>query len=93
MTARVRITTATIPDAILIPQSTVLYRSDRNEVFVAGSGNRAIRRQVVLGRSSGDKIEITEGLSAGDQLIVTGGQFLKPGDNIMISASAHAEAK
>ena len=93
MTARVRITTATIPDAILIPQSTVLYRSDRNEVFVAGADNRAILRQVVLGLSSGDKIEITEGLSAGDQLIVTGGQFLKPGDNIMISASAQAETK
>jgi len=93
MTARVHIITATIPDAILIPQSTVLYRSDRNEVFVAGSDNRAILRQVVLGLSSGDKIEITEGLSAGDQLIVTGGQFLKPGDKIMISAFAQAEAK
>ena len=93
MTARVHIITATIPDAILIPQSTVLYRSDRNEVFVAGSDNRAILRQVVLGLSSGDKIEITEGLSAGDQLIVTGGQFLKPDDKIMISASAQAEAK
>ena len=93
MTARVRITTATIPDAILIPQSTVLYRSDRNEVFVAGPDNRAILRQVALGLSSGDKITVTEGLSAGDQLIVTGGQFLKPGDNILISASAQAEAK
>ena len=93
MTARVRITTSTIPDAILIPQSTVLYRSDRNEVFVAGSDNRAILRQIVLGLSSGEKIEITEGLSAGDQLIVTGGQYLKPGDEIMISASAQAEVK
>jgi len=93
MTARVRITTATIADAILIPQSTVLYRSDRSEVFIAGPDNRAILRQVVLGLSSSDKIEITEGLSAGDQLIVTGGQFLKPGDNILISASAQAEAK
>ncbi len=93
MTARVRIITDTIPDAILIPQSTVLYRSDRNEVFVAGSDNRAILQQVVLGLSSGDKIEITEGLSAGDQLIVTGGQFLKPGDKIMISAFARDEAK
>jgi len=93
MTARVGITTDTIANAILIPQSTVLYRSDRNEVFVAGSDNRAILRQVVLGLSSGDKIEVTEGLSAGDQLIVTGGQFLKPGDTIMISAFARAEAK
>jgi RND family efflux transporter MFP subunit len=93
MSARVRITTATKADAILIPQSTVLYRSDRNEVFIAGPDNRATLRQVVLGLSSKDKIEITQGLSAGDQLIVTGGQFLKPGDTIVISALAGAEAK
>ena len=93
MTARVRITTDTIPGAILIPQSTVLYRSDRNEVFIAGKNSRAILREVVLGRSSGEKIQITEGLSAGDQLIVTGGQYLKPDDDIVISTFAQAEAK
>jgi RND family efflux transporter MFP subunit len=93
MTARVRITTAVIPDAILIPQSTVLYRMDRQEVFIAGSDNRAILRQIKLGVSSDEKIEVREGLSAGDQLIVTGGQFLKPGDKIVISAFAPAEAK
>ncbi len=93
MTARVRIITAVIPDTILIPQSTVLYRSDRKEVFVAGPDKRAALRQIELGQPAGEKIEIRKGLSAGDQLIVTGGQFLKPGDKILISASAQAEAK
>jgi membrane fusion protein (multidrug efflux system) len=93
MTARVRITTDVILDAILIPQSTVLYRMDREEVFIAGSDNRAILRQIKLGLSSGEKIEVREGLSVGDQLVVTGGQFLKPGDKILISVFAPAEAK
>jgi len=93
MTARVRIITDTIHDTILIHQSTVLYRMDREEVFIAGSDNRAILRQVELGLSSGERIEVREGLSAGDQLIVTGGQFLKPGDKILISAFVRAEAK
>ena len=93
MTARVRIITAVIPDTILIPQSTVLYRSDRKEVFVAGPDKRAALRQIELGQPAGEKIEIRKGLSPGDQLIVTGGQFLKPGDKILISASAQAEAK
>lgn len=93
MSARVRIITATIPDAILIPQSTVLYRSDREEVFIVGPDNRADLRKVLLGLSSDEKIEVREGLSAGDQLIVTGGQFLKPGDKILISAFTRAEVK
>jgi len=93
MTATVRIVTTTLPDAILIPQSTVLYRSDREEVFVAGGDNRAQLRKVKLGRSLDDRVEIREGLAAGDQLIVTGGQYLKPGDKILISAFSQAEAK
>jgi RND family efflux transporter MFP subunit len=93
MSARARIITATIPDAILIPQSTVLYRSDRKEVFVAGGDNRAALREIELGLSLGEQIEIREGLAVGDQLIVTGGQYLKPGDKILISAFVQAEAK
>ena len=93
MTATVRIVTTTLPDAILIPQSTVLYRSDREEVFIAGGDNRAQLRKVKLGRSLDDRVEIREGLAAGDQLIVTGGQYLKPGDKILISAFSQAEAK
>ena len=93
MTARVDITTATISDAILIPQSSVLYRSDRNEVFVAGPDDRAVLRRVLLGLSSQDKIQIKAGLSAGDRLIVTGAQYLKPGDHLAISAFDPAGAK
>ncbi len=93
MTAKVRIITATIPDAILIPQSTVLYRSDREEVFVAGADNRAVLRKVKLGLSLDKRIEVREGLAAGDQLIVTGGQYLKPGDKIIISAFNQAEVQ
>jgi len=81
------------PDAILIPQSTVLYRSDREEVFVAGADNRAALREIELGLSLGEQIEIRKGLAVGDQLIVTGGQYLKPGDKILISAFVQAEAK
>ncbi len=93
MTAKVRIITSTIPDAILIPQSTVLYRTNREEVFIAGENNRAVLRKVKLGLSLDERIQIREGLTAGDQLIITGGQFLKPGDKILISAFKQAEDK
>jgi RND family efflux transporter MFP subunit len=93
MTAKVRIITSTIPNAILIPQSTVLYRSDREEVFIAGADNRAVLRKVKLGLSLDERIEVRDGLAAGDQLIVTGGQYLKPGDTILISAFNQTQVK
>jgi len=93
MSAMVRIITSTIPSAILIPQSTVLYRSDREEVFIIGADNRAVLRKVKLGLSLDERIEVREGLAAGDQLVITGGQYLKPGDKILISAFNQAEVQ
>lgn len=86
LTARVRITTEILPGTILIPQSTVLYREDRREVFVVGPGDRAELRTIALGCAYGSDIEILNGLTPGDRLIVAGGQYLKPGDNVIIQS-------
>ncbi|MFH1123843.1 MAG: efflux RND transporter periplasmic adaptor subunit [Pseudomonadota bacterium] len=85
LTARVRITTGVLPDTILIPQSTVLYREDRREVFVVGEGNTAELRPIQLGRTEGPFIQVLKGLKPGERLVVAGGQYLKPGDKITIS--------
>lgn len=87
MTARVRVTTAVIPSVIMIPQSAVLYRQDRREVFVAGPDQKAEVREIELGRSEGALVQILKGLVPGDRLVVTGGQYLKSGDPIIISAA------
>ena len=83
LTARVRVTTDVIPDTILIPQSTVLYREDRREVFVMEKENRAELRAIELGRTEGSFIQVLEGLAPGEKLIITGGQYLKPGDRVV----------
>jgi len=90
MTARVRVTTAVIPSVIMIPQSAVLYRQNRREVFVAGPDQKAEVREIELGRSEGALVQILKGLVPGDRLVVTGGQYLKSGDRIMISAKKQA---
>lgn len=92
MTARVEITTAVIRNAILIPQSTVLYRKDRKEVFVVDSEHMAEARQIELGRSEGAQVQILMGLRPGDNLVITGGQYLKPGDRVMVASSVQAES-
>jgi RND family efflux transporter MFP subunit len=92
MTARARITTSVIHDAILIPQSTVLYRQEVMEVFVADRSQRAEARQVLLGRSKGSMVRVLSGLNPGDRLVITGGQYLENGDMLEISSSRRADA-
>lgn len=90
MTARVGLTVLTIHDVIIIPQSTILYRKDRMEVFVVGDDDKAEVRTVELGRSTGAMVQIRKGLTIGDRLVTTGAQYLKPGDKVMIPSSEKA---
>jgi RND family efflux transporter MFP subunit len=91
MTAKVQLTTAVIHDAIMIPQSAVLYRKDRKEVFVVGTNQKARVREIETGRSEGALIQIMKGLIPGDRLVVTGGQYLKPGNRVMIPSTEKDE--
>jgi cobalt-zinc-cadmium efflux system membrane fusion protein len=63
---------------VLIPVSAVL-RDDVNLPFVyaAQSDGSFIRQHVTLGYRSEDRYEITEGLKAGDQIVVDGGIFVQ----------------
>ncbi|UCD91272.1 MAG: efflux RND transporter periplasmic adaptor subunit [Desulfobacterales bacterium] len=87
LTARVLLTVNNIPDAIMIPQSAVLYRENHKEVFVVNSDDTAAPRTIKLERSSGDFVQVLEGLAPGDKLIVTGGQYLEPGDKVKIAVT------
>ncbi|MEO8505138.1 MAG: efflux RND transporter periplasmic adaptor subunit [Acidobacteriota bacterium] len=64
--------------ALLAPVSAVL-RDDENLpfVFVAGPGGAFARRRIQIGARSGDQQEITDGLKAGESVVVEGGIFLQ----------------
>ncbi len=84
LTARVSIQTEVVPDAVMISQGSVLFREDRKEVFVIEQGNTAVARKVKLGRVEGSLVRILEGLMPGDHLVVSGGQYLKQGDMVVV---------
>ena len=84
LTARVELSIDVIEDAIMIPQNTVLFRENRREVFIVEDNDRAVARQVILGRSDGALVQIEQGLTSGDRLVVSGAQYLKEGDKVII---------
>jgi multidrug efflux system membrane fusion protein len=65
---------------VLVDDKAILTDQDRRYVFVLGAGNTAERRDVRLGRIIDGLRVVTEGLVAGDRIIVHGVQkIFSPG--------------
>jgi multidrug efflux system membrane fusion protein len=70
--ARVRFQSGAPVQARLIDEKAILTDQDHRYVYVLGDGDKAVRRDVVLGRSVGGMRIVRSGLDAGDRVIVSG---------------------
>jgi membrane fusion protein, multidrug efflux system len=78
------------PKALLVPQRAVQQGSKGHFIWVINKEGKAESRPVVVGDWHGNDWIITEGLRAGDQVVVDGGLTLRPGDPVTIKAQAAA---
>lgn len=85
LSARVRLVVDRISDAVMIPQSAVLFRENSREVFVVGEDLTARLRTVELGQTQGDLVHVVKGLQRGDRLIIKGQNYTKPGARVIIA--------
>ena len=75
MFANVQIITDAERSALSIPQSAVLTDNGQSIVFVLHNGHYE-KRVVATGIQSDDRIEIREGITAGDQVVIKGNYLL-----------------
>ncbi len=59
-----------------VPQSAVIYEGGESHVFVANSDGTLAIRPVRIGRISGDFLEVTSGLAAGEKIVTRGTLFI-----------------
>ncbi len=72
-------------NAILIPSIALIKQTGTNDMYVfVNKNNVAIKTQVKTGRMFDDKIEILEGVIAGDEIIVVGQNKLENQSSIII---------
>jgi len=97
--ARVQYATGNETQVILIDDKAVLTDQDRKYLYVLGAGNKALRREVVLGGISDGLRVVESGLMPGDKVIVAGmqriyfsGAAVMPTEVPMSKASAHPGA-
>ena len=89
MYVRARLTQGTQENIFLVPHAAVSRDPKGNAtVMVVNGENKAELRTVKAAQSFGDKWVVTEGLAAGDRIIVEGLQRVKPGAPVQAQAAA-----
>lgn len=89
---RVKLTGATRDGAFRIPQRAVLEGPQGKFVFIVGKENKADMKKVEVSEWSGGDIIVTNGLNAGDQVIVDGVVKLGPGAPVQATPLTDAKA-
>lgn len=72
------IITETLDERIALPRTAVLVDGAAPRVFLVQEG-RAVEREVALGTSQGDQVEIRSGVTPGDTVVIVGQDNLRPG--------------
>jgi membrane fusion protein, multidrug efflux system len=67
--------------AVFLPAQAVVPSASGSGVFIVRDGKAQLKSVVVAGRV-GDRIRIAEGLSPGDEVVVSGVQFLRNGSSV-----------
>jgi HlyD family secretion protein len=68
-------------DAVGVPMTAVMYQNDTATLLLVRD-NKVQERQVKTGLLSGERVEIKEGLKAGDVVVFRAGSLLRGGDTI-----------
>ena len=85
MYARVRITTDTTKDALVVPADALADLGGRRGVFQV-LNDTAVFRTVQVGTEQQQFVEITSGVTEGEQVITTGARALRDGDRVILAA-------
>jgi Cu(I)/Ag(I) efflux system membrane fusion protein len=71
MYATIRIATVERASVLTVPRSAVLSTGERSIVFVREASGQLVPREVALGASSDDRVEILRGLVAGETVVAS----------------------
>ncbi|PJZ58355.1 efflux RND transporter periplasmic adaptor subunit [Leptospira barantonii] len=77
MFASVKFPEDTNSDTVVVPFNSIVTVEGQNYVFVEESPHEFTRREVTLGISSMDRVNVIEGLTRGDRVVVEGSILLK----------------
>jgi HlyD family secretion protein len=87
MTASVDVEVGRRQNALNIPSGAVFDAAGREPWVLAVEGMRAMRRPVKLGLKGEGRVEVLEGLAAGDRVVAAAGSGILPGQHVRALAA------
>jgi membrane fusion protein (multidrug efflux system) len=84
---RIRLAATVAENALLVPQKAVTQMQSTNVVYVVGADKKVALRSVTLGDRVGTDYIVTDGLKAGERVIVEGIQKARPGSTVNAAES------
>lgn len=71
-------------EVVAVPRDALILRREGVSVFRVNEQNQAERVNVTTGASDGLMIEVIGGIRAGDQVVIRGGERLRPGQTVVV---------
>lgn len=81
MFVRVRIAVGAKENVLVIPRKAIMYKQNKTYTFIL-DGNQVSQREIFLGLTEEDHVEVTEGLSEGEVIVAVGIEGLKDGQMV-----------
>ena len=81
------------PASLLVPSSSLLFRSEGASLGVVGPDNRVHLKKIKIGRDLGGKLEIVSGLSPTDRVVVNPVDSLAEGALVHVQGSNGKESR
>jgi RND family efflux transporter, MFP subunit len=83
MFAKVELPIRTKTDVLTVNSESIVLRNGKNTVFVVES-DMAVAKEVITGLDSGNYVEITQGLEAGEKVITKGQTLVEPESKVKV---------
>ena len=79
-------------EKVVISQAALMSSATSKYVYVVDAQNKVVNKPVAVGAEQGKNIVVTDGLEAGDRVIVNGLQKVRPGQEVVIDAAPKKQA-
>jgi len=79
-------------NVVMVSEESLVPEEGKQFVFVVDDAGKAAKREVSIGRRKPGSVEILEGLTAGERVVVEGTQMVKDGAQVKILTAATAGA-
>lgn len=77
--------------ALMVPEESITQKQDKHFLTLVDAENKAVIRPVQIGTRQNGQVEIIQGLTAGERVVVRGMGFVKPGTQLNVTESETKE--